>query len=352
MDEKYDLKWKTYSEHLVGVFKELGEEGHFADVTLVSDDQIQTPAHKVVLSACSSVLKTLLVNNPHSHPLLYLRGIKQTELQAILKFMYFGETQICENRINDFVSFAKDLEVKEISEEQSEGAEQYEEETVECGPTSNLNNEGTDKIGDEVIYEIKTEDGNKDNVVNAITKPLQNSRVVNTVGSLSCPDCDWRGGTKAGLRMHWKTKHEGEITNATIVIYSLHGFFCFCTLLLHFTSKHAGVRYSCTVCDYQSTQQSHLTVHINSKHEGMWYLCSECPDRPSFTQKGNLQEHTDSIHLGVKYPCSECDYQATQLVHVKTHFDNKHAGVRYPCPHCEYKATDKVRTSPSFLECL
>ena len=78
MDEKYDLKWKTYSDHLVGVFKELGEDGNFADVTLVSDDQVQTKAHKVVLSACSPVLKTLLVNNPHSHPLLYLRGIKQT----------------------------------------------------------------------------------------------------------------------------------------------------------------------------------------------------------------------------------------------------------------------------------
>merc|ERR1711931_364010 len=142
MDEKYDLRWKTYSEHLVGVFKELGEEGHFADVTLVSDDQIQTTAHKVVLSACSPVLKTLLVNNPHSHPLLYLRGIKQTELQAILKFMYFGETQIFENRINDFVSVAKDLEVKEISDEQDDeaGVEDqsntyHEEEIVNEEPT-------------------------------------------------------------------------------------------------------------------------------------------------------------------------------------------------------------------------
>ena len=116
MNEKYDLKWKTYPDKLVGVFKELGYKGYFADVTLVSDDQFQTKAHRVVLSACSPVLKTLLVNNPHSHPLLYLRGIKQTELQAILKFIYFGETQIFEDRINDFVSVAKDLEVKEISE--------------------------------------------------------------------------------------------------------------------------------------------------------------------------------------------------------------------------------------------
>merc|ERR1712119_100881 len=135
MDEKYDLKWKTFNDHLVEVFRDLGEEGHFADVTLVSDDQVQTKAHKVVLSACSPVLKTLLVNNPHSHPLLYLRGIKQTELQAILKFMYFAETQIFENRINDFVSVAKDLEIKEISEEQDETEDDVQENMEESHGT-------------------------------------------------------------------------------------------------------------------------------------------------------------------------------------------------------------------------
>ena len=56
-----DIKWESFPNHLVGSFRDLLEEQHFADVTLVSDDQIQTKAHKVVLSACSPVLKTLLV---------------------------------------------------------------------------------------------------------------------------------------------------------------------------------------------------------------------------------------------------------------------------------------------------
>ena len=43
MDEKYDLKWKTYPDHLVGVFKELGEEGNFADVTLVGEENSVRP---------------------------------------------------------------------------------------------------------------------------------------------------------------------------------------------------------------------------------------------------------------------------------------------------------------------
>merc|ERR1739838_416826 len=153
MDEKYDLKWKTFSHHLLETFRDLGEQGNFADVTLVSDDQIQTPAHKVVLSACSPVLKTLLLNNPHSHPLLYLRGIKQTELQAILKFMYFGESQIFENSINDFVSVAKDLELKEVSEEQEEDETENETHPPESGQEAGREEtvEFEEKIAEEPI---------------------------------------------------------------------------------------------------------------------------------------------------------------------------------------------------------
>ena len=46
MDEHYNLKWQTFPKLLVGMFTDLGTEGNFADVTLVSDDQIQTKANQ------------------------------------------------------------------------------------------------------------------------------------------------------------------------------------------------------------------------------------------------------------------------------------------------------------------
>ena len=108
----YNLDWNNYEDHVVGAFKNLKTERHFVDVTLISDDQIQTQAHKVVLSTCSPVLKNLLVNNPHPHPLLFLRGIKHAELQAILSFMYTGQTKIFKNRINEFLNITRDLQVQ------------------------------------------------------------------------------------------------------------------------------------------------------------------------------------------------------------------------------------------------
>ena len=62
--------------NLISEINGLLTENTFADVTLVSDDQIMIPAHRFVL-----VLKNILVNNPHSHPLLYLRGVKKQELR-------------------------------------------------------------------------------------------------------------------------------------------------------------------------------------------------------------------------------------------------------------------------------
>jgi len=87
----------------------------FADVTLVSDDQNQVQAHKFMLSACSPVLNSLLMNNPHPHPLLYMRGIKLQELQAILEFMYLGRAYVSNDRIVNFMTIAQDLGIKELA---------------------------------------------------------------------------------------------------------------------------------------------------------------------------------------------------------------------------------------------
>ena len=110
----YCLQLKNFSDHLACTFEDLLVEGHFTDVTLVSDNQVQMPAHKVILSDCSPVLKNLLLNNPHTHPLIYLRGVKQEAMQSILKILYLGEATINQDRINEFIETALDLGVKEI----------------------------------------------------------------------------------------------------------------------------------------------------------------------------------------------------------------------------------------------
>merc|ERR1712001_158772 len=115
MTDKYTLNWHTFTDHLQLMFKDLYEEEKHSDVTLVSDDQTQFKAHKIVLSACSPVFKRIIDNNPSQHPLIYLRGIQSYEMESILQFMYLGEGKFYYERMGEFIKVAKDLEVKEIS---------------------------------------------------------------------------------------------------------------------------------------------------------------------------------------------------------------------------------------------
>merc|ERR1711910_318448 len=117
MSEKYNLNWQSFSEHLQVMFKDLYQEGRYTDVTLVSDDQTQLKAHKIVLSACSPVFKKIIDSNPSQHPLIYLRGIQSYEMESILQFMYLGEGRFFYNRMGEFLKVAKDLEVKDISKD-------------------------------------------------------------------------------------------------------------------------------------------------------------------------------------------------------------------------------------------
>ena len=74
--EKYNLNWHTYSDHLREMLHEMMKSQVLTDVTLVCDDKTQFKAHKVVLSACSSVFKSIINDFPHNNQVIYLRGIQ------------------------------------------------------------------------------------------------------------------------------------------------------------------------------------------------------------------------------------------------------------------------------------
>ena len=40
----------------------------------------------------------MLRRNPHQHPLIYMRGIKSSDLASILDFIYFGEIEMSQVR--------------------------------------------------------------------------------------------------------------------------------------------------------------------------------------------------------------------------------------------------------------
>ena len=71
-------------------FREILNSSDFSDVTIVSDDLKIFKGHRNILSVFSPVLKSLFKIDSHPSPSLYLNGIDSTEINVILKFIYFN----------------------------------------------------------------------------------------------------------------------------------------------------------------------------------------------------------------------------------------------------------------------
>ena len=80
----FGLAWNSFPNHIACSLSDLFKTNTFSDVTLVSEDDWQVKAHKFVLSACSPVLRKILLNNLHPHPVIFLRGVKKQALESFL----------------------------------------------------------------------------------------------------------------------------------------------------------------------------------------------------------------------------------------------------------------------------
>jgi len=118
--EKFCLRWNDFESNISSAFRELREDKDFFDVTLACDEE-QIQAHKVILSACSPFFRTVLRRNRHEHPLLYLKGVKYTDLVSVLNFIYHGEVNVAQEELNSFLAVAEDLKVKGLTQNSSGG---------------------------------------------------------------------------------------------------------------------------------------------------------------------------------------------------------------------------------------
>jgi len=294
------FKWMNFQNHLTLSVKDLLRESNFSDVTLVTNDQIQIQAHKLVLSASSPVLKDILINTPHSHPIIYLRGVNKYELEKLLDFIYYGEAIVLEARVKEFRSIANDLHIKDFTQGFLPGESIFDKEDIslsnqECKIEGNLEYISGDKI-------------------------------------YKCELCESSYETRPGLITHTRAKHEGLRYSCNKCEYratQLGG------LKRHQEAKHKGKRYSCNYCDYLATAQSSLKRHLQSLHKGIRYSCHLCNYQAS--TKDDLHKHQESIHEGLRYSCDQCDYQATQQSNLNTHKKSIHQGHQYDCNMCEYQ---------------
>ena len=85
------------------------DDNNFADFTFACEDGQQVEVHKVILAASSPFFRTLLGRNKHPHPMIYMRGVKSSNLLAILDFLYRGEANVSQDDLEPFLALAEEL---------------------------------------------------------------------------------------------------------------------------------------------------------------------------------------------------------------------------------------------------
>ena len=276
--EKYSLKWKTYSDHLKSMMQELMMNEDFSDVTLVTEDKMQIKANMNILSACSPVFKDILKKEKNSSQIMYLRGIQFSEMESIMQYIYLGEATFFEERMDEFLDVAKSLEIKGLCNIKADTSDEPNDEPPLCD------------------QDISTNDVKEETLTSSsIQEQAQQERIRAVVGvnkKFECEQCH-------------KTYSRRE------------------KLYLHKQSAHEGVKYACDQCDYKSTRQDILTSHIQSLHEGVKYPCDECVYQA--TTQGALNTHIKSKHEGFKYACDQCEYQSKWRSGLGKHIKNVHS---------------------------
>ena len=113
--EKLCLQWNDFKQNISASLGDLRSDKDFTDVTLVCEDGQQVEAHKVILVASSPFLRELLRKNKHSHPLVYMRGLKGPDLVSIMDFLYFGEANVVQENLESFLELAEELKLKGLT---------------------------------------------------------------------------------------------------------------------------------------------------------------------------------------------------------------------------------------------
>ena len=251
--EKLCLKWNDFQETILSSFKDLRQDKDFTDVTLAGEDGQQMAAHKIVLTSFSPLFMNLIKSNNHHHPLIYMRGVNSEDLAAIIDFLYLGETNIYQEKLDSFLTIANELQLKGFTGEPENSI--YKQ---------NENNLKRESMHQETQNLQTTEQPNVD-----INLSCQTDKIFSLVKATVSDDptqLDEQINSLMEATQRFVTRKSGQRNKA---------FICkvcrkeaeFTDLKRHIESFHiSGMTHSCEICEKISTTRKGMKMHFLREH--------------------------------------------------------------------------------------
>jgi len=308
--EKFCLRWNDFERNISLAFRDIREEKDFFDCT-ISCGSRQIDAHKLILSACSPFFRTVLKQNPHEHPLLYLKGVQFNDLQAVLNFMYHGEVNVAQEELNSFLSVAEDLQVKGLTQDNSssggtsrhkkahqERPRNLQQHYTNSSHTNPLASQETPyQVGDieEIkIPEIKKEPYTATQQAYISLDPLTTSQHMDIVTKqVVNPDTAMQMATTDERYVEEENDFDYRQYDAQeegVASYQIQGMDPNQDVVESFAEKMEGGKYSCKLCGFVTRDKYNIRWHLEGKHElGPGYQCDIC--KQELKTKKHLTQH-------------------------------------------------------------
>ena len=255
--EKFCVIWNDFQTNISTSFHDLRNDREFTDVTLVCEGNQRIEAHKVILASASNVLKNILAENKHPHPLIFIKEINRKMLALIVDYIYNGETNMLLDDLENFKELAAELAVKGLTSSAQNLTNKPSNETiiVKSNKKSILQHESC-VMEDQNCEKIFT-DGNQMNPFEHIV----NENVISTEMKLKVPfkkDCDLYEQIVCQLERingTWTCKLCGKIGTKA-------------HLKKHVETHIEGIKHPCYVCGLSSKTRDALQVHMFIVHRG------------------------------------------------------------------------------------
>lgn len=110
------IKRQQHNMKLAQVLNNMLQCGSLVDVTIYCDDG-QVNAHKLVLAASSTYFRNLFgrMTNAFQYPIIVLREMPVDDLKTIIQFIYHGEVNVPQNRVDSLMRCANYLQIDGMS---------------------------------------------------------------------------------------------------------------------------------------------------------------------------------------------------------------------------------------------
>ena len=256
--------------------KSLRNDKETCDVTLVGKDGGLVLAHKNVITLNSEYLKEMLRRNYSQSPLIHIPEVNSEELSRILDFIYYGKVMLNVDDMEKFISQAKILKVKGMSNDtytvdmQHKDVANYQPlENAEISLEENVNSikkEPTlgEKYFDNVMFEDKY-----DYEIIDVKKESNNIQihVDSHLGRGSFPkvqklDANYSSYGKPPPIIYLQGK---KISKDELEL-----------VLMTKASNLPHRKYKCKICDHVSKNGSHIREHIERHMTDLLYTCRLC----------------------------------------------------------------------------